>query len=312
MHGFDVWTSSNAAAGTGIAVQRSMTIGDDVVAFLDEMDPKSGFIPAESVRTKGKDLAAQYNAASPFPHIVIDNFLPPELLEACLKEFPKQAAGADMIFDRDTERFKTQYSPENLTPRMRALLYAFNSWPFIKILENITGVKGLIPDPYFMGAGFHEINQGGHLSIHADFNHHKPMDLERRLNVLIYLNKDWKEEYGGQLELWDTKMVGMVKSMTPAFNKCVIFNTNSDSYHGNPSLVDHPKGVSRKSIALYYYTSTWSAAKRDHTTQFRPRAGTPDKTDWNTVLRETAIDLMPPLLLRNLKKLRRSTKVEEA
>lgn len=276
------------------------------MVFLSEMDPKSGFIPVESVRSKGKELADQYSSASPFPHIVIDDFMPQELLESCLKDFPKQAAGDDTSFETDRERFKTQYSPENLTPRMRTLFYAFNSWPFIKILENITGVKSLIPDPYFLGAGFHEINQGGHLSIHADFNHHKPMDLERRLNVLIYLNKDWTDGYGGQLELWDTKMTAKVESVVPIFNRCVIFNTNSDSFHGNPELVNHPKRISRKSIALYYYTSTWSSAKRDHTTQFKARAGTADKTDWSTVLRETATDLMPPLLLRNLKKLKRS------
>jgi hypothetical protein len=86
----------------------------------------------------------------------------------------------------------------------------------------------------------------------------------------------------------------------------VIFNTDSDSYHGNPELVNHPKGISRKSIALYYYTSTWSAAKRDHTTQFRTRAGTADKIDWSTRVRETVMDLTPPLLLRSLRKLKRS------
>lgn len=275
--------------------------------FLSEMDSKTGFIPADVVRSKGKELTQQYNSALPFPHIIIDDFMPAEILENCLADFPGSEDGGDS-FDTDRERYKTQYNPDQLSPRIRTLFYAFNSWPFIKVLENITGISGLIPDPYFLGAGFHEINQGGHLSIHADFNHHKPMNLERRINVLIYLNKDWKEEYGGQLELWDRGMKGLVTSTTPEFNRCAIFNTDSDSYHGNPELVNHPRRISRKSIALYYYTSTWSRDKRDHTTQFRARAGSKDKFDWSTAVRETIVDLTPPLMLRSLKKLRPKAK----
>ncbi len=273
------------------------------MVYLSEMDSKTGFISGDHMRSKGKELSEQYNAAAPFPHIVIDDFLPPEILEACLAEFPKDAEDGES-FDTDRERYKTQYSPDQLGDRARTLFYSFNSLPFIKLLENITGVKGLIPDPYFFGAGFHEIRNGGHLSIHADFNHHKPMDVERRLNVLIYLNKDWKEEYGGQLELWDRQMKGLVTSTTPDFNRCVIFNTDSNSYHGNPQVVNNPHGISRKSIALYYYTSTWGADKREHTTQFRARAGTGDKFDWSTTVRETLFDLTPPLVLRTLRKMK--------
>jgi len=271
------------------------------VTFLAEMDGTFGFIPPDAVRTKGAELAAQYNSADPFPHIVIDDFLPPALLEKCLREFPSEVTADSKSFDREQERFKSHFHPDEMAPGMRGLFYAFNSRPFVTVLQNITGIKHLIPDPYFLGAGFHEISTDGHLSIHADFNHHKPMDLERRINVLIYLNKDWKDEYGGQLELWDRGMKAKVQSVVPEFNRCVIFNTDSDSYHGNPQLVRHPEGVSRKSIALYYYTSTWDSSKRDHTTQFRVRAGTGDKVDWKVRLRELAADLTPPLVARTLK-----------
>jgi Rps23 Pro-64 3,4-dihydroxylase Tpa1-like proline 4-hydroxylase len=273
-------------------------------SFLHEMNPDNGFVPVDAIMDKGKELAAGYNAAAPFPHIVIDDFLPAELLEHCLDEFPKEISDGTRVFNRAQERLKLNFNPEELTPRMRTMFYAFNSWPFIRVLENITGIKGLIPDPYFLGAGFHEIQRGGHLSIHADFNHHKPMDLERRINVLIYLNKDWRTEYGGQLELWDRGMTAAVQTVDPIFNRCVIFNTDSDSYHGNPSPVDHPGGVSRKSIALYYYTSTWSRAKRDHTTQFKVRGGTQDRTDWKVGASELVADLTPPFLYRMLKKSR--------
>jgi hypothetical protein len=270
--------------------------------YLSEMDSSTGLVPATLDRKKGLELHESYENAHPFPHIVIDDFLPPAVLQRCLKDFPKTAGAEGSQFDRDQERFKTQYNPDEMTTWTRNLFYTFNSRPFIQLLQNITGIKGLIPDPYFLGAGFHEIGQGGHLSVHADFNHHKPMDLERRINVLIYLNKDWKAEYGGSLELWNDGMRERIQKVTPEFNRCVIFNTTSESWHGNPDPVDHPKRITRKSIALYYYTSTWSAAKRDHTTQFKVRPGSTDKKDWKVAAREAVADLMPPILYRSLRR----------
>ena len=155
----------------------------------------------------------------------------------------------------------------------RALFYSFNSRPFIRVLENITGIEGLIPDPYFLGGGFHEVAQGGHLSIHADFNHHRPLNLERRINVLIYLNKAWDEALRRPAGAMGSRHEDRVRSFTPEFNRCVIFSTDDTSYHGNPNPVDHPAGVSRRSIALYYYSATWSALRRAHATDFRARPG---------------------------------------
>lgn len=276
------------------------------MTFLTEMDGATGFVDPGLPKDKGAELAAAYQAASPFPHTVIDDFLPPQVLETCLRLFPERDKAAE-AFDRDQERYKASFDPDTMSAELRALFYSFNSRPFINVLQNITGIKGLIPDPYFLGAGFHELTTGGHLSIHADFNYHKPMHLERRINVLIYLNKDWKDEYGGQLELWNDDMTEKVRSVVPLFNRCVIFNTTSNSMHGNPNPVNHPDGRPRRSIALYYYTATWSDAKRKHTTQFRPRAGTGDKTDWKVRIEELVADVTPPLLQRSLRGLRKKT-----
>jgi hypothetical protein len=131
------------------------------------------------------------------------------------------------------------------------------------------------------------------------------MDLERRINVLIYLNRDWKDEYGSQLELWDEGMKHCVKSYVPLFNRCAIFNTTSNSNHGNPHPVRHPQGIPRRSIALYYYTATWNGSKRDHTTQFRTRSGSRDAFDFKIRSRELAVDLLPPMVHRGLLKLAR-------
>lgn len=274
--------------------------------FLSEMDAATGLLKAEDVRTKGSDLKARYNDAAPFPHIVIDDFLPEPIIDLCIAEMARGRQGDQMEFNRAQERGKREYKPDQMGEAARNLFYTFNSRPFLSVIENITGIKGLIPDPYFLGGGMHEIDTGGHLSVHADFNHHRLMDVERRINVLIYLNKGWEDAHGGQLELWDEGMTKRGASIVPIANRCVIFNTTSDSYHGNPNAVSHPEGISRKSIALYYYTATWDDSKRCHTTHFQTRPGSGDKADYRVKVWEALEDLAPPLAFRRIRKMVRS------
>jgi hypothetical protein len=276
--------------------------GGNWMTFLQEMDPATGLIDAARARETDRGLSEAYNAAKPFPHIVIDDFLPRPVLDMCLREFKTEGQEGATQYDRPQERLKREYKPDQMSEGPRNLFYSFNSRPFITILENITGIKGLIPDPYFSGGGFHEIQTGGYLGVHADFNHHKLLNVERRINVLIYLNEDWRDEYGGQLELWDEGMRECVKSVVPVMNRCVIFNTTSNSNHGNPHPVRHPDGRSRKSIALYYYTATWDDLKRSHTTQFRSRPGTEDKADLEVRRKELIRDFVPPILYRAARK----------
>lgn len=250
----------------------------------------------------GDEFRAQYTTAKPFPHIVLDDFLPANLADLCVQEFPKRPA-ADTGYARHQENKKAEFKPEVLSPALRTLFYSFNSLPFIGFLENLTGIKGLIPDPYFTGAGFHEVANGGHLNIHADFNHHALLDLERRINVLIYLNRDWKEEYGGCFEIWDRTMTRRSSRVVPLFNRCVIFNTSSTSFHGNPEPVNHPTGVSRRAIALYYYTSTWDKSRREHSTQFKVRPNSIDRFDFSVRLQEIANEFTPPIATRALRRL---------
>jgi len=268
--------------------------------YLSEMDGVTGFVAGDAVREKGAELRERYQNAKPFPHIVIDDFLPEDLVTLCIGEFGEHDPEHSRRYDRDQERYKREINPDGMSPAARRLFYSFNSRPFIRVLENITGIKGLIPDPFFAGGGFHEIGQGGHLSVHTDFNHHKPMNLERRINVLIYLNRDWRTEYGGLLELWDETMSKCEVAVVPLANKCVIFNTTTASNHGNPQPVNHPGRVTRKSIALYYYTATWSDDKRAQTTQFKTRPNSPDKFDWAVWRKELVVDLTPPILRRAL------------
>jgi Rps23 Pro-64 3,4-dihydroxylase Tpa1-like proline 4-hydroxylase len=253
----------------------------------------------------GQRFQDEYTSAKPFPHIVLDNFLDEEILERCLREFPDLSA-RKKSYARSQENLKFEFNPESLSPALRSLFQSFNSRPFIEFLENLTGIKGLIPDPYFFGGGLHEVAQGGYLNIHADFNYHRRMALERRLNVLVYLNKDWKEEYGGCFEIWDEQMRGCCRRVVPLFNRCVIFSTSSTSFHGNPQPVEHPAGVSRRSIALYYYTASWESSRRAHTTHFRVRPNSADAFDVGVRTHEFLAEVTPPILFRVLTKITRA------
>ena len=94
------------------------------------------------------------------------------------------------------------------------LISYLNSYEFINFLSNLTGIKEkLIPDPYLWGAGYHELKDEGFLNVHADFNLHPELKLNRRINLLIYLNKDWQENYGGSLELWNREMKNCIKKL---------------------------------------------------------------------------------------------------
>src|ERR1700689_2935903 len=258
-----------------------------------------------SISALGTQFRDQYNSATPFPHIVLPDFLDEDMLELCLREFPS-TPNSSAGYKRHQENLKFEFKPEILSLPLRSLFYSFNSTPFIGFIENLTGIKGLIPDQHFAGAGFHEVSEGGHLDIHADFNLHPMMRLERRINVLIYLNKGWREEYGGCFEIWGTKMTRCCKRIVPGFNTCVVFNTSSTSFHGNPVQVKHPGGQPRRAIALYYYTATWDDTRRAHPTRFKVRPDYADESDSRVRINEGVESVMHPLPLRGLGKLARA------
>ncbi|WP_406648855.1 2OG-Fe(II) oxygenase [Aliisedimentitalea scapharcae] len=263
------------------------------------LDPDTLLISSRNAREAAKALAPAYQSREPFHYGGYDNFLNPEILER-VKEELKQLPESETSFDRPQEKLKTSYTPERLPPYTRQLFYALNSRPVLGFVEELTGIKGLIPDPYFAGGGVHVVANGGHLDIHADFNHHAGLNLERRVNLLIYLNKDWKAEYGGSFEVWNDDMSAQVASYAPLFNRMCMFSTSSNSWHGNPEPVNHPDGEPRMSIALYYYTATWDSTRKSHTTLFKPRPDTVDKPDRMVARRELLQDLLPPIIHRKV------------
>ena len=203
----------------------------------------------------------EYNQAQPFPHIVIDNFLPPSILNGVIDDFRNHNDwGWDNSQYSQQHQVKKFFSPWNengsntLPINTKLILNYLNSPETISMLEKLTGINGLIADPTLLGGGMHKIDSGGKLSIHADSRKHAVTGNYRRINLLVYLNKNWNSEWGGSLQLWNNDMTTMVQDIQPFFNRVVIFNTGGDTYHGHPHDLNTPEGVSRISLALYYYT----------------------------------------------------------
>jgi hypothetical protein len=216
-------------------------------------------------------LRSRYQEATPFPHIVLDGLFEPERLDAVLADFP----GPDDIpwkrFESPTEKKLGWVHTAPLGRHLRDFLTEMSSPPALQLLEEVTGIEGLIPDPYFGGAGPHQIVRGGFLKVHTDFNWHPLLKLDRRLNLLVYLNKDWREEYGGHLELWDREVTRCEQRILPVFNRTVVFSTTDFSFHGHPQPLACPEGMTRKSVSFYYYTNGRPAEERSapHDTVFR-------------------------------------------
>lgn len=217
----------------------------------------------------------KYSSADPFPHIVLDNFFNNQILDEILKEFPNNLDLIGNKFNNKVEKKLSLNNSKLLSFNTNNFLNFLNSQIFLNFLQKLTSIKEkLVPDPYLLGGGLHELRNEGYLNIHSDFNMHPSMKLDRRLNILIYLNKNWKENYGGSLQLWDKDMKRCVQKILPEFNRMVIFSTTDFSYHGNPDKVSCADNNSRKSIAMYYYSNGRPASERKlglHSTIFRKR-----------------------------------------
>ena len=221
------------------------------------------------------ELSQKYQGASPYPHIVLENFLNPAVLDKCITEFNKLNETDGWINYKHYNEDKRGMNKLDLLPEtIKGTINELNSPEFLQFLSAITGIGNLQKDDGLEGGGIHQSTRGGYLNIHADFTvhpHHR--NWQRRVNVLVYLNKEWEEEWGGKLELWDKQMKACEAKILPVFNRCVIFNTDADSYHGHPEPMTCPEGVYRRSIALYYYTEEVNPFRRATYYQARPGEG---------------------------------------
>lgn len=197
-----------------------------------------------------------YLAAKPFPHAVFEGAWPEGALRSCKQEIEgfSQWDGEKDFYGARKKRYCG--NPDHLPPSVLKIISEASTPAFIQWLENLTGEKGLVADPHLEGGGVHRILPGGFLKMHADFNWHKQLEMYRRLNVLIYLNPDWQDEWDGRLELWSSDMTQREVAVSPRINTMVIFTTDDASMHGHPNPLNCPSGIARDSIALYYYSAT--------------------------------------------------------
>lgn len=240
-----------------------------------------------------------YLDAIPYPHIVIDGLFDEDILASIVAEFPKPTDIGWINYKNAREVKLASNKDEHFGPYTKLMLYHLNSAPFLDFLSQITGIKNLIADSYLDGGGMHQIQSGGKLAVHADFNRHSGTKLDRRLNALLYLNRNWKPEYGGELELWDRDMAKCQKRIAPLFNRLVVFSTTDFTFHGHPEPLKCPDDMTRKSLALYYFTNGRPVDEISdaHSTLFRARPGeniNPTKEK----LKNLAKDLLPPVVTR--------------
>jgi 2OG-Fe(II) oxygenase superfamily len=234
------------------------------------------YFDREVLQKAAADRAESFQTAKPFPHVVIDGLFPDDVLDKVIDELPEARLRADWVQHNGPEAVKKGLPRDwQLGPNARHLLNQFNTGVFVTFLEELTGIRGLIPDPHYTGGGVHQIERGGFLKIHADFNRYERLKLDRRLNAIIYLNRDWRDEWGGQLELWNGTMTEKFESLTPLFNRLVIFATTDESFHGHPDPLECPPDVTRRSLALYYYTNgrPQEEMSDSHPTLHRARPG---------------------------------------
>lgn len=259
-----------------------------------------------SLMEEAPSLAVRYQTAKPFPFIVMDDFLPIEVAETVWAEFPGEDSDVWTRLPTDDQKGKLVTTDEGrIPPAARVLIQELNSGAFLRILEVLTGIPDLIADTKLIGGGLHRIRRGGKLGIHVDFSHH-PNGLNRRLNLLLYLNKNWREEYGGHLEFWSPDVKTCRQKILPIFNRCAVFSTTPISYHGHPEPLSCPPTEARKSLALYYFTKGRPAAEDvAHNTLFRSRPGQRFSLS-NFVVRTASSgvvqEFLPPIIYKTMKR----------
>lgn len=214
------------------------------------------------IRITAEECALKIERATrhrePFKHLVIDRFLPTALSERCLEDFPHENTDIWDIENDDVEvkyrsHFESEFDfPDSINVAVRIL----NSSMVLKAMSEALGIPKLIPDPYFTGGGLNLMKEGGVLDVHIDGNYHEAMDLNRRVNAILFLNPKWKKHYGGEFGLYNKSGTILRKTVEPLMNRLVIFDTHDESYHGIPS----PISFDRRSLILYYYT----VAPREH------------------------------------------------
>lgn len=212
-----------------------------------------------------------WDSLDPFPHLVIDGFFEESLAHQLSKDFPEFDDHVWHTYDNAIEVKKTLNNWHHFTPALYRFFSDINSRDAVNLFKRLTQCR-LYPDIGLHGAGLHIHGRGGKLNTHQDYSIHPKLGLERRLNLIVYLNPDWQESWGGSLGLWRDdggKPGELVKSIAPLFNRAVVFDTTG-AWHGLPEPIACPPGQYRKSLAVYYLCDPREGAVQRKRALFAP------------------------------------------
>ena len=232
------------------------------------------FFDYQKWEAKLPELARAYREAQPFPCIRLENFLNEAAARILEQEFPKPDDISWIHYKHYNENKLGKTKREEFPLNIGKVIDEFNSPRFTAFMSKLTSIPDLMADPSLDGGGMHQTERGGFLNVHADFTmHHYQKHWHRRVNLILYLNPGWDKGWGGELELWDRGMKQCVTKFPPIFNCAGIFNTDETSYHGYPEPIKFPAGITRRSLALYFYTLETDPHYVAKSTDYRPRPG---------------------------------------
>ena len=256
----------------------------------------SAFLEPEKIA----EFRSQFASAEPFSHLIIDNLFNQTLLELVNEEFESLDKKTWRLIEGTYERtHRLPPAPLSFGTATQLYFNVINSGWFINFLSAVTGLKNLIPDPMCHNGGMHEVPSGGFFDIHLDFNLHHETLLHNEMILITYLNKNWRTEYGGSLELWDSSTQACAVEVVPEFGRTVLFRHELQSFHGHPKPVQAPNTRARRSVANYYYTNRNGKKFRyqQHWTLFFPNA---EASRWHEALYYLKFQLIPTSLARRL------------
>ena len=224
-----------------------------------------------------------FNHPELFDYCVVDNFFKEDIANKLSEEIPSFESSFWHEYNNAIELKKTCNDWNKFPPLTYSVFSFLNSRLFIDHIGKASNIDPLYSDPGLNGGGWHIHSNGGKLNPHLDYSIHPKLKLERKLNIIIYLEKDWRSEWGGHLGLYSDTLAGKSKKLEieiePNFNRAVIFDTTQNSWHGLSRIVATPDGYFRKSLAVYYLTIPDEKASERGKALFAPTEDQSDNVD---------------------------------